>query len=111
MIEVAGGIILAMIILAFLPLVLVAAVVLFWIAVTAVIGVAAWYIIFVEVPRSTVEEAIVTVSLSLLLVWMFYTIFKDRDSKRVDESKPECPVAKATMQRDSKGRFLKREVS
>ena len=110
MLEVAGGILLAMVVLALLPLIISAAVMFFGIIVAGVALSAACYVIFIVVPNAPIEETIVMTAILSFIGWVLYTIFKDRDSMK-EEIKPECHVVKEGPMRDSKGRFMKREVS
>lgn len=110
MLEVAGGILLAMLVLALLPLIISAAVMFFGIIVAGVALSAVCYVLFIVVPNAPIEETIVMTVLLSFIGWVLYTIFKDRDSMK-EEIKPECNAAKEKPMRDSKGRFIKREVS
>lgn len=107
MIEVAGGIILAFIILAFLPAIAAVASVLLCVAAGLVVLGVLWYALFIQLPNATAEEMAVyafVVALAAFIFWLNYRSAKQKRHEEVAEQKQE------QRQRDSRGRFLKKEV-
>ena len=107
MIEVAGGIILAFFILAFLPAIVAVASVLLCIAAGLVALGALWYVLFVQMPNATAEEMAVGAFMVALAAFIFWLNYRDAKQKRHEEAAEQKPEQR---QRDSRGRFLKKEV-